>query len=134
MSYTFNTVLPITCAEAIEKATAALKQEGFGVLTDIDVQATMKAKINQEMLGYRILGACNPTLAFRAIQAEPRIGSMLPCNVVVRELSARETEIAIIDPIASMQAIHNETLGAVASEVQGKLQRVAEILRGGTGS
>jgi uncharacterized protein (DUF302 family) len=88
----------------------------------------IKTKINQEMRGYRILGACNPTLAFRAIEAEPHIGSMLPCNVVVRELSTLQTEVAIIDPVASMQAIHNEALGAVAIEVQGKLKRVASSL------
>lgn len=129
MSYTFNIVLECPFAEAIERATTALKQEGFGVLTDIDVQATMKAKINQEMTAYRILGACNPTLAFRALQAEPHIGSMLPCNVVVRELSKKQTEVAIIDPIASMQAVQNESLGAVALEVQSKLKRVAESLR-----
>jgi uncharacterized protein (DUF302 family) len=113
---------------AIEKVTLSLKAEGFGVLTDIDVQATMKAKINQDMNGYRILGACNPALAYQAIQAEPRIGSMLPCNVVVRQLDGESVEISIIDPVASMMAIKNEKLGAIATEVQAKLKKVGESL------
>lgn len=113
---------------AIDKVTEALKGEGFGILTDIDVQATMKKKINQDMPGYRILGACNPSLAFAAINAEPRIGTMLPCNVIIRELTAQTTEVSIIDPVASMMAIKNQDLGAIASEVQSKLQKVAAQL------
>lgn len=128
MSYTFNKILKMPFTSAIEKVTLSLKAEGFGVLTDIDVQATMKAKINQDMNGYRILGACNPALAFEAIQAEPRIGSMLPCNVVVRQLDGESVEISIIDPVASMMAIKNEKLGAIATEVQAKLKKVGESL------
>ncbi|WP_415061341.1 DUF302 domain-containing protein [Bdellovibrio sp.] len=128
MSYSFNKTLNCTLSEAIEKVTEALKVEGFGILTDIDVQATLKAKINKDMPGYRILGACSPPLAFQAISAEPLIGTMLPCNVVVRELDAHKTEIAIIDPVASMLAVKNESLGQVAIEVQTKLKRVAEAL------
>ena len=128
MSYTFNKTLKMPFTSAIEKVTLSLKAEGFGVLTDIDVQATMKAKINQEMQGYRILGACNPTLAYQAIQAEPRIGSMLPCNVVVRQLDGESVEVSIIDPVSSMMAIKNEKLGAIATEVQAKLKKVGESL------
>lgn len=128
MSYSFNRVLNCSMADAIEKVTQALKVEGFGVLTDIDVQATLKAKIDKDIQGYRILGACSPPLAFQAISAEPLIGTMLPCNVVVRELGANKTEIAIIDPVASMLAVKNEALGNVAVEVQSKLKKVAESL------
>lgn len=128
MSYSFNKTLNCTLPEAIEKVTQALKVEGFGILTDIDVQATLKTKINKDMPGYRILGACSPPLAFQAISAEPLIGTMLPCNVVVRELDTHKTEIAIIDPVASMLAVKNESLGQVAAEVQTKLKRVAEAL------
>ncbi|MEY4615459.1 MAG: hypothetical protein RJB66_419 [Pseudomonadota bacterium] len=128
MSYTFSKIMKMPFNSAIEKVTLSLKAEGFGVLTDIDVQATMKAKINQDMNGYRILGACNPALAYQAIQAEPRIGSMLPCNVVVRQLDGESVEISIIDPVASMMAIKNEKLGAIATEVQAKLKKVGESL------
>lgn len=128
MSYSFNKTLNCTLPEAVERVTGVLKAEGFGVLTDIDVQATLKAKIDKDILGYRILGACSPSLAFQAISAEPLIGTMLPCNVVVRELAANKTEIAIIDPVASMLAVKNESLGHVAAEVQTKLKRVAEAL------
>lgn len=128
MSYVFTKTLYCSFSEAIDKATQALKAEGFGILTDIDVQATMKNKINKDMPGYRILGACNPTLAYQAISAEPQIGAMLPCNVVVRELSPQKTEVAIVDPVASMMAIKNESLGVVAKEVQGKLRKVSEAL------
>lgn len=128
MSYSFNKTLNCTMSVAIDKVTEALKGEGFGILTDIDVQATMKKKINQDMPGYRILGACNPSLAFAAINAEPRIGTMLPCNVIIRELTAQTTEVSIIDPVASMMAIKNQDLGAIASEVQSKLQKVAAQL------
>lgn len=126
MNYSFDKNLNLGFEESIEKITNALKTEGFGVLTDIDVQATMKKKIDKDMPRYRILGACHPHLAFEALAAEPKIGTMLPCNVIVREISNSNTEISIVDPVASMMAIKNEALAKVATDVQTKLRRVAE--------
>lgn len=128
LNYTFDKMLGLGFDESIERVTNALKAEGFGVLTEIDVQATMKKKIDKDMPRYRILGACHPHLAFQALQAEPKIGTMLPCNVIVREISNTQTEISIVDPVASMMAIKNEALGKVATEVQTKLRRVAESI------
>ncbi|MBL7687329.1 MAG: DUF302 domain-containing protein [Bdellovibrionaceae bacterium] len=126
--YSFNKVLTGSLADAIAKVTEALKVEGFGILTDIDVQATLKAKIDKQILGYRILGACHPMMAYRAIGLEPRIGVMLPCSVLVRELEGGKVEVAIVDPMATMASVQNESLGEVASEVHGKLKKVSESL------
>lgn len=113
---------------AIARVEAALKQEGFGVLTRIDVQATMKAKLDREMHPYVILGACNPALAFEALQLEDKVGTMLPCNVVVQQLEDEAVEVAAIDPVASMQAIDNPQLQEAAKLVREKLSRVVASL------
>ena len=109
---------------AIDKVTAALKEEGFGVLTDIDVRATLKAKLGVDWRPYRILGACNPPLAHRALQAEDKIGTMLPCNVIVQDLGNGRVEVAAIDPAASMERIGKPDLTDLASTVRSKLQAV----------
>lgn len=124
MTYYIVRKLPVGFEEAVARAIAALKNEGFGVLTDIDVRATMKQKINADIPSYRILGACNPALAYEALKLEARVGTMLPCNVIVRDAGDGETEVAAIDPVASMQAIDNAALKAAAQEVRTKLERV----------
>ena len=108
--------------------TEALKREGFGVLTDIDVSATMKAKLGEDFSPYRILGACNPKLAHRALQLEDKIGTMLPCNVIVQQHEGGGVEVSAVDPLASMQAIRNPRLAEVANEAQAKLKKVVEGL------
>lgn len=128
MSYHISKTLTASMDEAVDRITEALKTEGFGVLTQIDVQATLKAKIGADFRGYRILGACNPNLAFQALQMEDKIGTMLPCNVIVQERDGGEVEVSAVDPIASMQAIHNPDLGELATTVQGKLQKVIDSL------
>ncbi|RMG53593.1 MAG: DUF302 domain-containing protein [Gammaproteobacteria bacterium] len=128
MSYTFSKTLNTGMDEAIERVTAQLKEEGFGVLTDIDVKATLKKKIDVDFRPYRILGACNPGFAHKALQAEPEIGAMLPCNVVVQELEPGRVQVSAIDPIASMQAVDNPALGEVATQVQAKLRKVIDAL------
>jgi uncharacterized protein (DUF302 family) len=109
---------------AIEAATLALKAEGFGVLTEIDVTKTLQEKLHVDFRRYRILGACNPPFAHRALQAEDKIGLMLPCNVIVQELPDGTVEVAAIDPIASMAAVGNPALAEVAGEVRDRLIRV----------
>lgn len=126
MSYYFNKIVTLSFDEAIEKTTRELQKEGFGVLTEIDVQAALKKKIDVDFRKYRILGACNPHFAHQALLAEDKIGTMLPCNVIVQETVDDRIEIAAIDPISSMQAIENENLGGIAQEVQAKLKRVIE--------
>lgn len=124
MSYYIARKLPVGFDEAVARTISALEAEGFGVLTDIDVRATMKQKINADIPSYRILGACNPALAFEALKLEARVGTMLPCNVIVRDAGNGETEVAAIDPVASMQAIDNPALKTAAQEVRSKLERV----------
>jgi uncharacterized protein (DUF302 family) len=124
MSYYFSKTLDIPFEEAIALVTEQLKQEGFGILTEIDVKATLKKRLGKDFRNYRILGACNPPFAHRALLAEDKIGTMLPCNVIVQETATRAVEVAAIDPIASMQAIENSALGDIAAEVQSKLKRV----------
>ena len=126
MSYYYNKVLDLTFDEAIEKATEELKKEGFGVLTEIDVKATLKKKIDVDFRKYRILGACNPVFAHKALLAEDKIGTMLPCNIIVQEREDGKIEIAAINPAASMQAVENKSLGEIAATVQSKLKRVIE--------
>ncbi len=128
MTYYINRVLPISFDEATARAREALKTEGFGVLTEIDVQATLKAKIGVDFPRYLILGACNPKLAHEALLLENKVGTMLPCNVVVRDAGNGETEIAAIDPVASMRAIENPELVKAAENVRSKLARVIEQL------
>ena len=128
MSYYFAKHIDMSFSDAIDTVTSALAQEGFGVLTEIDVKATLKKKLNVDFRPYAILGACNPGYAHKALQAEDKIGTMLPCNVIVQELEDGAVEVAAVDPIASMSAIKNESLGAVATEVQSKLKKVIASL------
>jgi uncharacterized protein (DUF302 family) len=125
MTYYISETVDLSFDAALAAVRAALARHGFGVLTDIDVQATMKLKLGAAMDGYRILGACNPPMAHRALQIEDKIGTMLPCNVVVREDNGR-VEIAAIDPVASMQAVENPGLQAVAGEVREMLRAVVK--------
>ena len=127
MSYVFTKTLDVPFDEAIERTTAALAERGFGVLTTIDVKATLKKKIDVDFRPYTILGACNPGLAHQALQAESYIGVMLPCNVVVQEVDG-VVEIAAVDPVASMGAVENDALGDVATQVRAMLQEVVESL------
>lgn len=128
MAYYFNKRLHTSFDEAIAKVTAALQERGFGVLTEIDVKATLKKKLDVDFRRYKIFGACNPGFAYQALQSEDKIGTMLPCNVIVQEVDAQTVEVAAIDPIASMQAIDNPKLGRVAREVQALLKGVIEQL------
>jgi uncharacterized protein (DUF302 family) len=126
MSYYFSKTVDLSFEEAVMRVTEQLKQEGFGVLTDIDVKTTFKKKLDVDFRNYRILGACNPPFAFRALQAERMVGTMLPCNVIVQEVNESQTEIAAIDPVASMQAIDNPELAEIAGQVRLKLKSVIE--------
>lgn len=127
MSYYFTKKLQTSFDDTIEKVTEALKEEGFGVLTEIDVKATMKKKLDVDMPRYQILGACNPNFAHKAIQAEDKIGTMLPCNVIVQE-KEDGTEVSAVDPVASMQSIENPNLADIATEVQQRLKKIIENL------
>jgi len=128
MSYYFSKTLRIPFDQAVKKVTEELKKEGFGILTDIDVKETLKKKLNLAFQKYKILGACNPPFAYKALQAENKIGLMLPCNVVVQEISDHEIEVAAIDPIASMLAVENPKLKEVTEEVRIKLKIVIDNL------
>lgn len=128
MSYYFSKTLDMPFAEAIQHVTTALAAEGFGVLTTIDVQATMKKKFDVDLHPYTILGACNPAFAHKALLAENKIGTMLPCNVVVQEIGEGQVEVAAVDPVASMAAVNNAALAPIAGEVRELLQRVVEGL------
>ena len=128
MSYYFTKTVDDNFDQAIEKVTEELKKEGFGILTEIDVKETFKKKLDKDFRKYRILGACNPNMAFQAIEAESRIGTMLPCNVIVQELDNGKIEVSAVDPVASMQAVENNSLGSIAQQVREKLQKVIENL------
>ena len=128
MSYYFNKTISGNFDDVIFKVTDELKKEGFGILTEIDVKETLKKKLDVDFKKYKILGACNPPFAYEALKAEDKIGTMLPCNVIVIEQAPGQIEVAAIDPIASMQAVGNPNLGKVASEVQSKLRKVVESL------
>lgn len=128
MNYYFSKTLKTSFDEAVKRVTEELKKEGFGVLTEIDVKATLKKKLDVDFRNYRILGACNPPFAYKALQAEDKIGLMLPCNVIVQEMEGGEIEVSTIDPIASMQAIDNPELRSVAEDVREKLKRVIDNL------
>ncbi|WP_160119779.1 DUF302 domain-containing protein [Rhodovarius lipocyclicus] len=133
MTYHFTTTIPGPMQRAVEATTDALKRHGFGVLTEIDVQATLKKKLDVDFRPYRILGACNPKMAYRALQAEDKIGTMLPCNVVLQERDGGRIEVSAVDPVASMQAIQNAALADTASQVRELLhQVVAELDAAGT--
>lgn len=116
--------LPLDEAEA--RTREELEKEDFGVLTEIDVSATLKKKLDVEFRPYKILGACNPAAAYEALEAEDKIGTMLPCNVIVQEAGDGRTEIAAVDPVASMQAVHNDALGPIAEEIHDRLRTVID--------
>jgi uncharacterized protein (DUF302 family) len=127
MGYYFAKRMPLGFEQVMESVKAELKAEGFGIITEIDMSGTLRAKLGVDLPAYRILGACHPPSAFRALQAEPNIGLMLPCNVIVRQ-EGDEVVVAAIDPIASMQAVDNPALGEVAVDVQTRLRTVIERL------
>jgi uncharacterized protein (DUF302 family) len=128
MSYYFSKVLTVSFDEAVDRVTQTLKGQGFGVITEIDVTQTLKAKIGVDFRPYRILGACNPTLAYEALKLEDKVGTMLPCNVIVQELGPGRIEVAAIDPVASMAAIDNPALLEKAAIVRGQLEKVIALL------
>lgn len=128
MSYYYTKTLRLSFDETLSKVTAELKKKGFGILTEIDVKETLKKKLDVDFRKYKILGACNPPFAHKALQAEDKIGTMLPCNVIVQEKGENETEVSAIDPIASMQAVENPGLGDVAKDIQKMLKSVIEEL------
>ncbi len=128
MSYYFKATVLGDFNQVIEKVTEELKKEGFGVLTEIDIKATLKKKLDVDFYNYKILGACNAPFAYKALQAEDKIGTMLPCNVIVQEREEGKIEVSAVDPAASMQAIPNETLGEIANVIREKLQNVISNL------
>jgi len=129
MKYYISTTLKNTTFEdAIEKTTAALKVEGFGVLTEIDIKATLKKKLDADFYNYTILGACNPQMAHQALQAENKIGTMLPCNVIVQEREPGIVEVSAVDPAASMMAVENSSLAEIAKDVREKLTKVIKSI------
>lgn len=128
MSYYFSKILSTGFDDAVRRTVDALKQQGFGIITEIDVKETFKKKLNIDFRDYRILGACNPSLAHEALQLEDKVGTMLPCNVVVQDAGGGRTEVAAIDPVASMQAIDNPRLREAAEIVREKLKAAVEGL------
>lgn len=128
MGYYFSKTFKGSFNEAIQKVTEALNAEGFGVLTEIDIRATLKKKLDVEFYNYKILGACNPPFAYKALQSEDKIGTMLPCNVIVQEKQPGIIEVSAVDPVASMQAVSNTALNDIASKIQNKLRKVIERL------
>lgn len=128
MSYYIGKVVHMEFDQAIDAITATLKEQGFGIITDINMSATLKTKIDKDIPSYRILGACNPGYAYEAVMNEPQIGVMLPCSVAVRQLENNQVEISVIDPIASMMAVQNEKLHDFAQEIKIKLTKAVENL------
>jgi len=128
MSYYFSKKLTMEFGQAVARVTEELKKEGFGILTEIDVKATLKQKLDVDFRNYRILGSCNPPFAYKALLEEPKIGTMLPCNVVVEELDDGIIEVAAVDPLASMQAVENSKLQGIAKEIRLKLKKTLEQL------
>lgn len=126
--YSSKNLNSLSIEQAREKVVNALQTEGFGVLTEIDIQATMKKKLNKDYLPHIILGACNPVMADKVLQVEPNISTMLPCNVTLRQLESGAIEVSAIDPVAAMSAVDNDKVAPVAAEVQQKLKRVLEAL------
>ena len=128
MDYYFSKTFTGSFENAIQKVTEALKAEGFGILTEIDIKATLKKKLDVDFYNYKILGACNPPFAYKALLAEDKIGTMLPCNIIIQERVTGQVEISAVDPVASMQAIENKELGDIASEIRARLQKVIKEL------
>jgi uncharacterized protein (DUF302 family) len=129
MDYYFKTIMSnTTFDEAIEKTIEELQKEGFGVLTEIDIKSTLKKKLNVNFYNYKILGACNPPFAYKALQAEDKIGTMLPCNVIVQEKESGNIEVSAVDPLLSMLSVENSSLRDIAGEIRDKLKRVIENL------
>lgn len=128
MEYHFSKTLPLDFQTAVDKVTADLKTQGFGILTQIDVQQTLKAKLGVDIQPYLILGACNPSFAYQALQAENKIGTMLPCNVIVQRHDDGSVEVSAVDPVASMAAVVNPQLAQIAQEVRNRLKLVIESL------
>ena len=128
MSYYLAKTLSTSFDDALTRTTEALKAEGFGVITQIDIRETLKRKVNADFRPYTILGACNPALALEALKLEDKVGTMLPCNVIVQELKLGQVEVAAVDPVASMQAIENNDLTSKAQLVRSKLEKVVESL------
>lgn len=128
MTYYFSKLMRVPFDDAVQRTTEALKREGFGIITEIDVTETLKKKLNVSFRPYRILGACNPALAHEALQLEDKVGTMLPCNVIVQEVKAGQIEVAAIDPVASMQAIENPKLKMAAEKVRAMLKKVIDSL------
>lgn len=124
MEYYFTKTIVTSFDNAIQKITEALKAEGFGILTEIDLKATLKKKLDVDFYNYKILGACNPPFAYKALLAEDKIGTMLPCNVIVQEKLPGQVEISAVDPAASMKAIKNDELHDIALEIRARLQKV----------
>jgi len=126
MSYYFTKKVNLTFQDAISKVKDELKKEGFGVLTEIDVKETLKNKINVDFYNYKILGACNPTFAYKALSLEDKLGTMLPCNFIVQEKEKDLVEVSVINPLVSMQSVQNENLESIANEIHLKLKRIIE--------
>tara|TARA_R110002073_G_scaffold13377_2_gene57142 strand:+ start:11178 stop:11576 length:399 start_codon:yes stop_codon:yes gene_type:complete len=124
MNYYYNTIVNGSFKDIEDKVVELLKKEGFGVLTQIDMQQTLKEKLNVDFKKYKILGACNPPFAYKALQAEDKIGTMLPCNIIIQELSPSNIEVSAINPLISMEAVSNETLKIIAQELTAKLENV----------
>lgn len=127
-AYYFSRIVELSFEEAEARVTEKLSEEGFGILTEIDVKATLKEKLDVDFRPYKILGACNPPFAYRALKAEDKIGTMLPCNVILQEVAENQTEVAAVDPAASMRAVQNDQLAEIADEIRGRLKRVIEGL------
>ena len=126
MKYYFSKTTDLTFEHAVEEITERLKGEGFGILTEINVKETLKKKLDVDFQKYVILGACNPPYAYQALEKENKIGTMLPCNVIIQELPSGKVEVAAIDPVASMQAVDNPELGGIALEIRKKLKSVID--------
>ena len=127
MDYYFSKTIQAGFDDAVQRVTESLKAEGFGILTEIDMKATLKKKLDVDFYNYKILGACNPPFAYKALQAEDKIGTMLPCNVIVQEKESG-VEVSVVDPVSSMKAIENDALHDIAMEIRNRLQRVIEHL------
>jgi len=128
MEYYFSKTITDSFENAIQKVTKALKSEGFGILTEIDLKATLKKKLDVDFYNYTILGACNPQFAYKALVTEDKIGVMLPCNIIVQEKVAGQIEVSAVDPATSMQAIENDKLTEIATEISDRLKKVIEQL------